>query len=69
MPVRRSNPGRPSRRANAYDQDSLIEFLKTLQVLPPGTQHLVVDENYRPKQWPPAPAFTPPAESPQVAAK
>lgn len=37
-----------------YDQDSLIEFLKTLQVLPPGTPSLVVDENYRPKQWPPA---------------
>jgi hypothetical protein len=55
--------------SNAYDQDSLIEFLKTLQVLPPGTQDLVVDENYRPKQWPPAPAFTPPAESAQVAAK
>ncbi|MBC8095602.1 MAG: hypothetical protein H7Y43_07305 [Akkermansiaceae bacterium] len=37
----------------AYDQDSLIEFLKTLQVLPPGTRHLVVDENYAPKVWPP----------------
>lgn len=37
-----------------YDQDSLIEFLKSLQVLPPGTPYLVVDENFRPKQWPPA---------------
>lgn len=38
-----------------YDQDSLIEFLKTLQVLPPGTKHLVVDENFRPRSWPPTP--------------
>ena len=36
-----------------YEQDSLIEFLKTLQVLPPGTRDLVVDENFRPKVWPP----------------
>ncbi len=36
-----------------YDQDSLIEFLKTLQVLPPGTPYLVVDENFRKKKWPP----------------
>jgi hypothetical protein len=36
-----------------YDRDCIIEFLKTLQVLPPGTQHLVCDENYHPKQWPP----------------
>ena len=35
------------------EQDSLIEFLKTLQVLPPGTRALVVDENGRRKQWPP----------------
>lgn len=31
------------------DQDTVIEFLKTLQVLPPGTKHLVVDENYQPR--------------------
>jgi hypothetical protein len=37
----------------AYDQDSLIEFLKTLQVLPPGTPCTIVDENFREKQWPP----------------
>jgi Di-haem oxidoreductase, putative peroxidase len=37
-----------------YEQDCIIEFLKTLQVLPPGTKHLVVDENFRPKSWPPA---------------
>ena len=34
-----------------YDKDSLIEFLKSLQVLPPGTRDLVVDENYKPKVW------------------
>ena len=33
------------------DQDALIEFLKSLQVLPPGTPHLVVDENFKPKRW------------------
>jgi hypothetical protein len=37
----------------AYDQDSLIEFLKTLQVLPPGTKHLIVDEKFQPRAWPP----------------
>jgi hypothetical protein len=37
----------------SYDQDSLIEFLKTLQVLPPGTPFLVVDENFHEKRWPP----------------
>jgi len=36
-----------------YDQDSLIEFLKTLQVLPPGIKDPIVDENYRKKSWPP----------------
>jgi CxxC motif-containing protein (DUF1111 family) len=35
------------------EQNGLIEFLKTLQVLPPGTRDLVVDENYRAKRWPP----------------
>ena len=38
----------------SYDQDSLIEFLKTLQVLPPGCRYLVVDENFQEKSWPPA---------------
>jgi cytochrome c peroxidase len=37
-----------------YDKDSLIEFLKSFQVLPPGTAHLTVDENFQPKRWPPA---------------
>jgi CxxC motif-containing protein (DUF1111 family) len=36
-------------KQRAYEQDALIEFLKSLQVLPPGTTSLVVDENYRPK--------------------
>lgn len=36
-----------------YDQDSIIEFLKSLQVLPPGTESLIVDENFKPKAWPP----------------
>jgi hypothetical protein len=35
--------------------DAIIEFLKTLQVLPPGTHSLVVDESGRPKPWPPRP--------------
>ena len=29
--------------------------LKTLQVLPPGTHSLVVDESGKPKTWPPRP--------------
>jgi hypothetical protein len=36
-----------------YERDSVIEFLKTLQVLPPGTRHLIVDENGEKKVWPP----------------
>jgi len=36
--------------ASKYDQDALIEFLKSLQVLPPGTPALVVDENFKPKR-------------------
>jgi cytochrome c peroxidase len=36
-----------------YEQDSVIEFLKTLQVLPPGTRHLIVDEQGKEKKWPP----------------
>ena len=35
-------------------KDSVIEFLKSLQVLPPGTRNLIVDENYKAKVWPPA---------------
>ncbi len=38
----------------ARDRDAMIEFLKSLQVLPPGVPSLVVDENLRPRPWPPA---------------
>ncbi|HEV8718706.1 MAG TPA: di-heme oxidoredictase family protein [Candidatus Binatia bacterium] len=38
---------------SAYEQGAIIEFLKTLQVLPPGTQHRIVDEEGRRKSWPP----------------
>jgi di-heme oxidoreductase (putative peroxidase) len=38
---------------SAYERNSIIEFLKTLQVLLPGTMHLIVDEEGRPKEWPP----------------
>ncbi len=41
------------RALSPYDQGSIIEFLKTLQILPPGTRHLIVDENGRKKRWPP----------------
>jgi hypothetical protein len=36
-----------------YQQDALIEFLKTLQVLPSGTDSLIVDEKFQKKTWPP----------------
>jgi hypothetical protein len=40
----------------AGERDAVIEFLKTLQVLPPGTKHLIVDEKGRKrKKWPPFP--------------
>ena len=34
-----------------YGRDSIIEFLKTLQLLPEGTTALVVDENGNPRNW------------------
>jgi cytochrome c peroxidase len=37
----------------AAERDALIEFLKTLQVLPPGTKDRIVDETYRARTWPP----------------
>jgi hypothetical protein len=40
------------------DQDAVIEFLKTLQVLPPGVKDRIVDERFRVREWPPA-AVTP----------
>ncbi|TWI69733.1 di-heme oxidoreductase (putative peroxidase) [Pseudoduganella lurida] len=36
--------------ADKDDQAALIEFLKSLQVLPPGTTSLVVDEHYQPRK-------------------
>lgn len=36
-----------------YDKDSLIEFLKSLQVLPPGTKDRIVDEKFQAREWPP----------------
>jgi cytochrome c peroxidase len=36
-----------------FEQSSVIEFLKTLQVLRPGTRHLIVDERGEPREWPP----------------
>ena len=39
---------------SAEDQNALIEFLKSLQVLPPGAKSLVVDERGHPKRWPPS---------------
>ena len=38
---------------NPSQRDSIIEFLKTLQVLPPGTASPVVDELGHKKVWPP----------------
>ena len=38
----------------AHEQDAVIEFLKTLQVLPPGTKVRIVDESFRARSWPPA---------------
>ncbi|MDR4516612.1 MAG: thiol oxidoreductase [Nitrosomonas sp.] len=37
-----------------YERDSIIEFLKTLQVLPEGTKHLVVDQRGKKKKWKPS---------------
>ena len=34
-------------------QNDLIEFLKSLQVLPQGSKSLVVDEYGNAKEWPP----------------
>ncbi len=38
--------------ATTYERDCLIEFLKSLQVLPPSISDLVVDERFRKKRWP-----------------
>jgi hypothetical protein len=36
-----------------YDQGAILEYLKTLQVLPEGAPALIVDEQGRPRPWPP----------------
>jgi CxxC motif-containing protein (DUF1111 family) len=36
------------------ERDAIIEFLKSLQVLPPNTSALVIDERGRPRTWHPA---------------
>jgi hypothetical protein len=41
------------RALSSGKQDALIEFLKTLQVLPPGTKDLIVDEKFHAREWPP----------------
>lgn len=33
------------------ERDAIIEFLKTLKILPSGTQHRIVDERLRPRHW------------------
>jgi di-heme oxidoreductase (putative peroxidase) len=38
----------------ADQQNNLIEFLKSLRVLPPGSRSLVVDERGNPREWPPS---------------
>jgi hypothetical protein len=42
------------RGLDTYTQNALIEFLKSLQVLPPGATSLVVDEWGHPRSWPPS---------------
>jgi hypothetical protein len=39
--------------APAAERDFVIEFLKTLQMLPEGTEATVVDQDYQPVVWPP----------------
>jgi mono/diheme cytochrome c family protein len=39
-------------RLDSAERDAVIEFLKSLQVLPPSARSLVVDEHGRPKVWP-----------------
>jgi hypothetical protein len=52
-----AHAGEAQRSADAFkalvdhDKDCVIEFLKTLQVLPPGTPSPIVDEKFRPRSW------------------
>jgi CxxC motif-containing protein (DUF1111 family) len=36
---------------SSYERDCVIEFLKTLQVLPLGSKYLVLDETGKPRRW------------------
>jgi CxxC motif-containing protein (DUF1111 family) len=36
----------------SWERDAVIEFLKTLQVLPPGTKDRIVDETFHARSWP-----------------
>lgn len=38
---------------SADERSAVIEFLKSLQVLPPGSNSLVVDKEGHAKPWPP----------------
>jgi hypothetical protein len=55
-----AHSGEALAQRNAFDalppeqQDELIEFVKSLQVLLPDAKSLVVDENGHPKLWPPS---------------
>jgi CxxC motif-containing protein (DUF1111 family) len=48
--------------ATDYERNAVIEFLKTLQVLPPGTRDRIVDDTFKPREWPDVrvPAMTTP---------
>ena len=52
-----SGEAKKSRRAfetlPTFERDAIIEFLKTLQVLPPGTKDRIVNETYQARSWPP----------------
>jgi hypothetical protein len=41
------------RALSSQEQACIVEFLKSLRVLPPGTRHLIVDEKGQPRPWPP----------------
>jgi CxxC motif-containing protein (DUF1111 family) len=41
-------------RLDPYRQGSVVEFLKSMQALPPGTPSRIVDEHFRPREWPPS---------------
>ena len=57
MQEKRSSRARAFEHLAKSDQDAVIEFLHSLQVLPPGTTDRIVDETYHARNWPP-PAMT-----------